>query len=73
MQDVVNAKQLLLTYEQNGRTVPQVIKTSEEVKWMQLKVEDAKTLSSILKLSPSIVYRLNDLIVWSRLANLPSA
>jgi hypothetical protein len=34
---------------------------------MQLKTSDVVTLSSLLKLPPSIIYRLNDLIIWARL------
>lgn len=34
---------------------------------MQLKVTDVQMLSQMLKLPHSLIYRLNDLIMWARL------
>jgi hypothetical protein len=47
--------------------VPNMIQTVAEVEWMQLKVSDVQMLSKMLKLPHSLIYRLNDLIMWARI------
>lgn len=44
-----------------------MIQTVAEVEWMQLKVSDVQMLSKMLKLPHSLIYRLNDLIMWARI------
>jgi len=50
--------------------IPAVIQTPEQVKWMQLKANDARTMSKMLKLPASNIYRLNDLLLYSRLDSI---
>lgn len=45
VQDIVNAKVLLEVYTKHNRQVPNVIRTVEEVDWMQLAVPDARGVS----------------------------
>lgn len=47
--------------------MPNMIQTVAEVEWMQLKVSDVQMLSKMLKLPHSLIYRLNDLIMWARI------
>jgi hypothetical protein len=50
--------------------IPAVIQTIEQVKWMQLKPNDVRQMSKMLKLPASNILRLNDLILYSRLDSI---